>query len=129
MPLLRFDLIEGRTAVELQTLLDAVHSAVVSAFGVLKRDRYQIVNEHPISRFMVEDTGLGFQRTRSCVVLQVTSRPHSKNDKVLFYKTLCENLERACSISPLDVVVSIVTNSDEDWSFGQGRAQFLTGEL
>jgi hypothetical protein len=28
-----------------------------------------------------------------------------------------------------DVVVSIVTNSDEDWSFGNGRAQFLTGEL
>jgi hypothetical protein len=24
------------------------------------------------------------------------------------------------------VVVSIVDNSDEDWSFGQGRAQFLS---
>jgi hypothetical protein len=28
-----------------------------------------------------------------------------------------------------DIVVSIVTNSDADWSFGNGRAQFLTGEL
>jgi len=34
-----------------------------------------------------------------------------------------------CGLSPSDVVVSIVTTTDEDWSFGNGRAQFLTGEL
>lgn len=28
-----------------------------------------------------------------------------------------------------DVVVSLIVNSDEDWSFGLGKAQFLTGEL
>jgi hypothetical protein len=28
-----------------------------------------------------------------------------------------------------DIVVSITSNSDADWSFGYGRAQFLTGEL
>jgi len=27
------------------------------------------------------------------------------------------------------VVVSFVENGDEDWSFGLGRAQFLTGDL
>jgi hypothetical protein len=26
-------------------------------------------------------------------------------------------------------VVSFVENGDEDWSFGLGRAQFLTGDL
>jgi hypothetical protein len=26
-------------------------------------------------------------------------------------------------------MVSCMVNSDEDWSFGHGRAQFLTGEL
>jgi hypothetical protein len=25
--------------------------------------------------------------------------------------------------------VNFVTNADEDWSFGAGRAQFLTGDL
>jgi hypothetical protein len=42
---------------------------------------------------------------------------------------LCESLKKECDIDPSDVVVSMVTNSDEDWSFGNGRAQFLTGEL
>jgi hypothetical protein len=34
MPLLRFDLIAGRTDNELTLLLDAAHRAIVEAFGV-----------------------------------------------------------------------------------------------
>jgi phenylpyruvate tautomerase PptA (4-oxalocrotonate tautomerase family) len=129
MPLLRFDLIEGRTDEEMKTLLDAAHRAVLAAFKVPERDRYQIVHEHPASRMIVEDTGLDIPRTNKVVFLQVTSRPRKKKQKVAFYKLLCEELERSCGIAPSDVVVSIVENSDEDWSFGRGRGQFLTGEL
>jgi phenylpyruvate tautomerase PptA (4-oxalocrotonate tautomerase family) len=129
MPLLRFDLIEGRSDEEMQTLLDAAHRAMLAAFKVPERDRYQIVHEHPASRMIIEDTGLGIPRTNKVVFLQVTSRPRKKKQKVAFYKLLCEELERSCGIAPSDVVVSIVENSDEDWSFGLGRGQFLTGEL
>jgi hypothetical protein len=44
MPLLRFDVLEGRSADQITTLLDAAHRAVLSAFGVPERDRYQIVH-------------------------------------------------------------------------------------
>ena len=56
-------------------------------------------------------------------------RGRAEEEKVAFYKSLCEELERACGIAPSDVMVSIVENSDEDWSFGLGRAQFLEGDL
>jgi len=129
MPLLRFDLIEGRTDGEMKTLLDAAHRAMLAAFKVPARDRYQIVHEHAPSRMIVEDTGLGIPRTDKVVFLQMTSRPRKKKQKEAFYRLLCEELERSCGIAPSDVVVSIVENSDEDWSFGLGRGQFLTGEL
>ena len=129
MPLLRFDLIEGRTDAELKTLLDAAHRAMLAAFKVPERDRCQIVQEHKRSHMIVEDTGLGIERSEKVVFLQMTSRPRKKKEKVAFYKLLCEELEQACGIAPSDVVVSIVENSDEDWSFGHGRAQFLEGEL
>ena len=32
MPLIRFDLVEGRTDAELKTLLDAAHRAMLAAF-------------------------------------------------------------------------------------------------
>lgn len=129
MPLLRFDLIEGRTESELRTLLDAAHRALVAAFKVPQHDRYQIVHQHSAAHMIVEDTGLGIPRTDKVVLLSVTSRSRGQDAKVNFYKLLCEELERSCGIRPSDVVVSIVSNGDDDWSFGMGRAQFLTGEL
>ena len=129
MPLIRVDVIEGRSLDEIKTLLDATHRALVSVFKIPKRDRYQIVHEHRPSHFMVEDTGLGITRTNKCVVIQITTRPREREAKESFYRLLCHELEAACGIQPSDVVVSMVTSSDEDWSFGYGRAQFLTGEL
>jgi len=38
-------------------------------------------------------------------------------------------LEEHAGIQPSDVIVSFTTNSDADWSFGGGKAQFLNGEL
>ncbi len=63
------------------------------------------------------------------VVLQITTRPRTTDEKKVFYRDLCFELERACGIPPTDVVVNFVVNTGEDWSFGNGRAQFLTGEL
>lgn len=129
MPLLRFDLLEGRTDAELKALLDASHRAMLAAFKVPARDRYQVVHEHKPSRLIMEDTGLDIPRTEKMVLLQVTSRPRGRAAKETFYRLLVEELEKSCAIAPSDVMVSFVENSDEDWSFGHGRAQFLTGEL
>ena len=61
--------------------------------------------------------------------MQVVSRPRGKKAKQKFYKLLVEELQKSCGIAPTDVMVSIVENTDEDWSFGLGRAQFLEGDL
>jgi hypothetical protein len=129
MPLLRFDIIEGRTDAELKTLLDAAHRAMLAAFKVPERDRYQIVNEHKPSRMIVEDTGLGIPRTDKIVLVQVITRPRGKEAKQNFYRLLTQELQTSCGIAPTDVMVSLVENTDEDWSFGLGRAQFLEGDL
>jgi len=129
MPLLRIDLIAGRSEEELKQLLDAIHCAMLAAFKVPERDRYQIVHEHPAAKMIVEDTGLGIPRTEQIVVVQVTTRPRSRLEKQNFYEVLCRELNRCCGIKPSDVVVSMTQNADEDWSFGYGRAQFITGEL
>jgi hypothetical protein len=126
---LYFDLIQGRSEKQIDTILDVTHEVLVKSFNVPERDRYQIVREHAPSRMIVEDTGLGIVRTPNMLVLQVTTRSRSRVMKQAFYRSLVEKLEAACGIAPSDVLVTFVTNTDEDWSFGFGRAQFLTGEL
>jgi phenylpyruvate tautomerase PptA (4-oxalocrotonate tautomerase family) len=129
MPLLRIDVIEGRSEAELKELLDAIHSATLAVFKVPEQDRYQIVYEHPAAEMRIEDTGLGIPRTKRIVMVQVTTRPRSRSEKQNFYELLCQELLRRCGVKASDVVVSITQNADEDWSFGYGRAQFITGEL
>jgi hypothetical protein len=123
MPLLRFDLIEGRSESEIRKILDATHEVLLETLKVPKHDRYQVVHEHRRSRMIVEDTG------DHMLLLQVTSRPRSREMKENFYRLLVERLATRCGISADDVIVNFVTNADEDWSFGAGRAQFMTGEL
>ena len=129
MPLLYFNVLEGRNDAELKTMLDAAHRATLAAFKVPERDRYQIVNERKSSRMIVEDTGLGIPRTDKVIVVQVVTRRRGKEMKQNFYKLLTEELQKSCGIAPSDVMVSMIENSDEDWSFGLGRAQFLEGDL
>lgn len=129
MPLIRFDLIEGRDERSLKVLLDAAHRAVVKAFGVPERDRYQIVTQHPANELIIQDTGLGFERSRDVVVISVTSTERSIQQKKDFYQIVVQELGESCGIEPNDIMISIITNGAADWSFGFGEAQFLTGKL
>jgi 4-oxalocrotonate tautomerase len=129
MPLLFIDLIEGRTPTELRELLDVIHEAVVEAFGVPERDRYQVVRTHPAHEIVAWDTGLGIDRSSQQVILHVVSRRRPRELKEKFYELLASRLAERCRLDPADLIVSITQNDDEDWSFGYGRAQFLTGEL
>lgn len=129
MPLIRFDMLEGRSEAELATLLDAAHQAVLDAFHVPPRDRYQIVHEHRKSRVRIEDTGLGIPRTDDVMIISITTRPRTVEEKTAFFRLLTKALSEKCGIAPSDVMVNYVENTDADWSFGNGEAQFLNGKL
>ncbi|MBT2575322.1 tautomerase family protein [Bacillus sp. ISL-51] len=129
MPLLRFDVIEGRDNTSLKKLLDTAHNAMVEAFNVPVKDRYQIVHQHPAHELMIEDTGLGFNRSKDIVIISIVSKTRTESQKETLYKLMAEKLEAECGISPEDVMISITENGNADWSFGLGEAQFLTGKL
>jgi hypothetical protein len=77
----------------------------------------------------LEDTGLGFKRSKDLVIISIVSKKRTVKQKETLYSLLAHNLESDCGISPQDLIVSITENSDADWSFGLGEAQFLTGSL
>lgn len=129
MPLLKIHALKGRSAEQITLLLDTLHAAMVRAFQVPERDRYQILFEHEPSHLLALDTGLNIPRTEAFVLLEVVSRPRDRDQKIAFYENLCADFKVICGIAASDVMISFVENTDDDWSFGHGRAQFLTGEL
>ena len=104
MPLLYVDLIEGRSPAEIRTLLDAIHDAVVEAFGVPPRDRYQLVRTDPSHEIVVWDTGLGIERSAALVVVHMVSRRRSPEMKQRFYELVAANLAARCALYSADLV-------------------------
>jgi hypothetical protein len=129
MPLMKFHIYKGWIDADIERFLDAAHSAMVRTFAVPERDRYQLVTQHSRTTLVAEDTGLGFHRSQRFVLVEVVSRPRSRDEKLSFYENLCADLQQHCGIASTDVMISFVQNTDDDWSFGLGRAQFVTGEL
>ncbi len=129
MPLLQFDLIEGRSENDVKTLLDTAHQIVLEAFKVPERDRYQIVYENKARNMVFQDTGLGFSRTEKFVMVRVFTSPRSDEQKQYFMKRLAEEFQRVCGIEGNDLMISFISNNKGDWSFGFGEAQYMTGTL
>ncbi len=129
MPLIQIDLQKQNNKEYLQKILDVIHQCAVEAFEIPPRDRYQIVHQHEPDEMILLDTGLGFERTSRQIVIRVTSKKRTPDKKQKLYTLLSSRLESECQIPPKDLLVSIVENGDADWSFGFGKAQFLTGEL
>lgn len=129
MPLVRLDMIKGRSPAEIQQIMDLTQQAVVHNFEVHLRDRYQIVTQHEPYEISMLDSGLGFERSDQILIISVTSRSRSRQAIQKFYAEICDTLAQAQLVKPCDLMVNFTINGDADWSFGFGRAQFLTGEL
>ena len=129
MPLVRIDAYEGRSESEIKTLLDSAHRAIVKAFHINDRDRYQIYNARPRAHFIMQDTGLGIQRTAKALIITVMSKARPEILKRRLYQEMTQELSRSAAVPPSDVMICIIENSAADWTFGNGDAQFLTGDL
>ncbi|MGX7419880.1 tautomerase family protein [Carnobacterium gallinarum] len=130
MPLLKLDLIEGPTESEIKAILDVAYAVTLDVFNVPAGDRYQIVTQHKPYEMILEDTGLGFQRDpKKMLSFTVITRKRNQTQKEQFYQQLAQQLEEVCHIESKNLFVSMIVTEDEDWSFGYGKAQFLTGDL
>ncbi|PFG29734.1 tautomerase family protein [Paramicrobacterium agarici] len=129
MPLVRIDLNEGRSPEQVRGIADAIHDAIVAEYGIPDRDRFQIITEHTSGQIIAEDAGLGFERSDGVVMIQIfTQAGRTDAAKQSLYATIAERLN-AIGVTGNDVFLGYVENGPQDWTFGFGRAQYLTGEL
>ena len=125
MPLARIDLVEGKSAEYRRTIGDVVYEAIVSALGAPKDDRFQIITEHPAADLILDPTYLGIQRTPDCVVIQLTMNAgRTLEKKQAFYRQVADGLHERLGLRREDVFISLVEVVKENWSFGNGEAQY-----
>jgi 4-oxalocrotonate tautomerase len=127
MPLVRIDVMEGRTAAELASIGDGVHRALVETIGIPEADRFQVISEHGAGRLFFDTGYLGISRTSGVVLIQITiSSGRSLDQKRALYEAIARNLAARPGMRTEDVFVNVLEVVRENWSFGNGVAQYAT---
>jgi phenylpyruvate tautomerase PptA (4-oxalocrotonate tautomerase family) len=126
MPLVRIDLVEGRSAPQVAAISNAIQRALVDCLDVPERDQFQVINEHSPGRLIYNSGYLGGERTEGIVIVQIfLSSGRSTAQKQAVYARAAELLAAEAATRPEDVTIVLTENTRADWSFGQGLAQYL----
>lgn len=126
MPLVRITHAAGKPATYRHALADGVHAALVETLNVPADDRFQIVTEQTVDGLIYDNQYLGIRRSDDLVFIQVfLRRGRSTAMKQDFYRRIADNLARNPGLAANDVFITLSENGLDDWSFGQGRAQYV----
>jgi 4-oxalocrotonate tautomerase len=126
MPLVHIDLREGKPASYKKAIGEAIQRALIEHLNVPVRDQFQIIHEHAPDHLVYNPNYLDIERTDDIVMIQVTlSAGRTTEQKRAFYARVAELLQESPGIRPQDVLIHLVENTREDWSFGNGEAQYL----
>ena len=128
MPLVRIAFREGKPAQYRQAVANEVHRALVEAASVPELDRFQILTEHSPGDLIYDPDYLDIKRTDDIVMIQITLNQRTQQVKVALYKAIADRLAKNPGVRPEDVLISLVPVSPEDWSFGNGKAQYVKTE-
>ena len=125
MPLVRIALRAGRPADFRASLGELVHRAMVETINVPAADRFQVITEHDSTGLVYDPSYLGITRTDGVIFIQITlNAGRTVELKKALYRRIAELLHAELGVRPSDVLVSLVEVSKENWSFGDGVAQY-----
>jgi phenylpyruvate tautomerase PptA (4-oxalocrotonate tautomerase family) len=126
MPLVRIDLRKGKDAAYRQQVGRIVYEAMVGV-GVPANDRFQIVAEHDADNFLFAPTYLGIDHTDDIVIIQITwNLGRTVEQKKALYRAIADGLADRLGLRTDDVFINLVEVARENWSFGNGEAQYAS---
>ena len=125
MPLVRISLREGTTPEYRKAIAEGVHQAMVEAMAVPAKDRFQVISEYKADDLIYDEDYLDVKRSDKIVLVQITlSTGRKPGQKRALFKRMAELLAKWPGLRPEDLLVNLVEVSWENWSFGNGEAQY-----
>lgn len=126
MPLVRIDLRSGKPPAYRKAICDAVYRALRETFNVPDEDRFMVVTEHKEDDFVFSATYMDIARSEAFVMIQLTvSNTRTLEQKKALYARIVALLAEDPGIRPQDIFINLVQVTTEDWSFGNGVAQYV----
>jgi 4-oxalocrotonate tautomerase len=127
MPIVRIDHPNGKPASYKTALSNGVHAALREIFAVPEHDRFHVLAEHSAATLIHPAAYLGVEYSSDFVMIQITCNDtRTVEQKKLLYCAIADRLSAAPGLRREDILINIVEVKKENWSFGNGLAQYAT---
>ncbi len=125
MPLTHISMRAGKPAAYRQAIFDGLYQAMIEAFNVPEDDQFMTIFEHDADNFRYNASYLGINRSDDLVLIQITANDtRNVEQKKALFQRIAELLSKNPGIRLEDIFVSLVEVKKENWSFGNGMAQY-----
>ena len=127
MPLARIDLPVSKPADYGRAVADVVYEAMIATLNAPENDRFQVISQHTRETLLIDPTYLGIERSADALIIQLTlNEGRTVEVKKAFYKAVADGLHQRVGLRREDVFINLVEVKKENWSFGNGIAQYAT---
>lgn len=125
MPLVRISLRAGKSPEYRRSIADAIHRSWVEIVGIPEKDRFQLITEHAVADLIYDPSYLDISRSDDIVIVQISlSAGRSLEVKKNLYERMAELVSKSSGLRKEDLFVTLVEVAKENWSFGNGIAQY-----
>jgi len=125
MPLAHISLRSGKPDAYRQAIIDGVYGAMRETFDVPEDDQFMSITEHSAANFRHGATYLDVARSEDVVFIQITANnTRTVGQKKALFQRIAALLSENPGLRPEDVFVSLVEVAKENWSLGNGEAQY-----
>jgi 4-oxalocrotonate tautomerase len=127
MPLVRIDLRRGKSPTYKKAICDGIYRAMRETFAVPDDDRFVILNEHEADNLVYSASYLGIAHSADMIIIQITANDtRTVEQKQAFFARVASLLAERPGFRKEDVVITLVECKKENWSFGNGIAQYAS---
>src|SRR5215469_6581670 len=126
MPLVRISLRRGKSAQHIAAIRNSIYRAMIESFNVPQNDRFILVSQHDAEEFDYDPNYLDIARSDDLVIVQIAcNNTRTVEQKQAFYRSVVEKLSADPGVRPEDVFINLLETVKENWSFGNGIAQYV----
>lgn len=125
MPLVRISLMKGKPTGFGKQVGQIVYQAMMDTINVPAKDHFQVITEHDKDSLIYDPSYLDIPRTDGIIIIQVTlNEGRTVELKKKFYAAIAGDLHKQLGVRQEDVFISLIEVKKENWSFGNGMAQY-----
>jgi phenylpyruvate tautomerase PptA (4-oxalocrotonate tautomerase family) len=98
---------------------------MLTTLNAPKNDRFQVIAQHARDTLIIDPTYLGIERSADAIIVQLTLNDgRTVEAKKAFYQAVADGLNARVGLRREDVIINLVEVKKENWSFGNGVAQY-----